>query len=311
MRIVVFGTGGVGGFFGGKLVQAGNDVTFVARGKHLDAIQRKGLLVRSINGDFHVEAKALEHLDGRPPADMVLISVKSWQLSDAVQAILPVVDKNTSVLPLLNGADIAERLSDHIPFEQIIPGLCRIVSRIESPGIIDHFAFDRPEIIFGLYDGRTNSRLKLIKSTFDSAEIHNKLSTNIRLEIWKKFLFITMVSGIGALTRSPFGVMREDEHIRSLIYQTGNEIVSIANHLDIALNNSDIEKSFKAIDNTLFNTTASMQRDIMEGRPSELDNFNGFIVRKGNQLHLKTPVNSMIYHCLLPQERKARESSGL
>ena len=306
MRIVVFGAGGVGGFFGGKLVQAGHDVTFVARGKHLDAIRQKGLQVKSINGDFKVQAPAVQSLEGQNDADLILISVKSWQLESAAKAIKPVINKDTSVLPLLNGANIADRLSEIIPPEQVVAGLCRIVSRIELPGVIDHFAFKKPEIIFGLYDGRTNAKLKLIKSIFDTAGIANKLSTNIRLDIWKKFLFITMVSGMGALTRSPFGVMREDEHIRSLIYQTASEIVSIANHMDIGLDNEDIEKSFEAIDATLYDTTASMQRDIMAGRPSELHNFNGYIVRMGRELHLNTPINSLIYHCLLPQEKQAR-----
>ncbi len=306
MKIVVFGTGGVGGFFGGKLAMAGNDVTFVARGKHLEAIRNLGLKVKSINGDFHVYAEAVSELDESIKADLVILAVKSWQLAEAAMAIEPVLNPETIVLPLLNGADIADRLGKLIYPDHVVAGLCRIVSRIEAPGVIEHFAFERPEIIFGLYEGVINTKLKTIKDLLDDAGIHNKLSTDIRLDIWKKFLFITMVSGMGAITRSPFGIMREDENIRNLIYQTANEIVAVANAKDISLANSDIEKSFQAIDRTLYNTTASMQRDIMEGRPSELDNFNGYIVRMGKELHINTPVNAFIYHCLLPQEREAR-----
>ena len=306
MKIVVFGTGGVGGFFGGKLALAGHDVTFVARGRHLDAINNHGLEVKSINGDFLVHAKAVSDLEGRETADLVLLAVKSWQLEESAKAILPVLHSETIVLPLLNGANIVERLSETINPSQVVPGLCRIVSRIEAPGIIDHFAFEKPEIIFGLYSGEVNSKLKAIESLLNKAGIHNKLSTDIQVEIWRKFLFITMVSGMGALTRSTFGIMREDENIRKLIYQTANEIVAVANEMNIGLNNSDIERSFQAIDATLYNTTASLQRDIMEGRPSELDNFNGYVVRKGKELHISTPVNNFIYDCLMPQERKAR-----
>ncbi len=306
MKIVVFGTGGVGGFFGGKLAMAGNDVTFVARGKHLEAIRNLGLKVKSINGDFHVYAEAVSELDESIKADLVILAVKSWQLAEAAMAIEPVLNPETIVLPLLNGADIADRLGKLIYPDHVVAGLCRIVSRIEAPGVIEHFAFERPEIIFGLYEGVINTKLKTIKDLLDDAGIHNKLSTDIRLDIWKKFLFITMVSGMGAITRSPFGIMREDENIRNLIYQTANEIVAVANAKDISLANSDIEKSFQAIDRTLYNTTASLQRDIMEGRPSELDNFNGYIVRMGKELHINTPVNAFIYHCLLPQEREAR-----
>ncbi|NNF82880.1 MAG: 2-dehydropantoate 2-reductase [Flavobacteriaceae bacterium] len=308
MKIVVFGTGGVGGFFGGKLALAGHDVTFVARGKHLKTIKGHGLLVKSINGDFQVQTKAVSALDGSFKADMVIIAVKSWQLQEAASAIVPVLDENTMVLPLLNGANIADRLAELIDPKHVIAGLCRIVSRIEAPGIIDHFAFEKPEIIFGLYSGETNKELQKIKSILDQAGIHNKLSEHIQLDIWKKFLFITMISGMGAITRSSFGVMREDEQVRNLIYRTGTEIVSIANAMNIDLNNKDIEKSFDAVDQTLYNTTASMQRDIMEGRPSELENFNGYIVEMGKKLHVSTPVNAFVFHCLMPQERAARKA---
>ncbi|NNK72070.1 MAG: 2-dehydropantoate 2-reductase, partial [Flavobacteriaceae bacterium] len=195
MKIVVFGTGGVGGFFGGKLALSGHDVTFVARGKHLDAIKRKGLRVKSINGDFHINVKAVETLNRQHSADLVLVAVKSWQLSQVSEAIKPVLGPNTLVLPLLNGADIADRLRKLIDPSHVVAGLCRIVSRIESPGIIDHFAFQKPEIIFGLEDRSSSKPLKRIKAVFDKAGIHNKLSDDIDLDIWKKFLFITMISG--------------------------------------------------------------------------------------------------------------------
>jgi 2-dehydropantoate 2-reductase len=179
------------------------------------------------------------------------------------------------------------------------------VSRVESPGIIDHFAFD-PEIVFGEYDNEKSKRVQNVSALFDKAGIKNKVSDDIHLDIWKKFLFIATVSGIGALTRVEFGVMRNDEHIRQIMYQTANEIVAIANAKGIALTNDDIEMLLKVVDNLNAKTTASMQRDIMEGRPSELDNFNGYIVKQGKELHITTPANSFTYHCLLPQEKKAR-----
>jgi len=306
MNIVVFGVGGVGGYFGGKLAQAKHDVTFVARGKHLDVIKTKGLQVKSINGDFVVHPKVTDNVSDIKKADLIIIAVKSWQIIDVANQIKSIVDKNTMVLPLQNGADNAEKLRSVLDEYNVLAGLCRIVSRIEAPGIIDHFAFQEPEIIYGEYDGQRTSRLERLKSVFDKAHIKNRASENIHLDIWKKFLFITTVSGIGGLTRSSFGEMREDEHLRNIMYQTANEVVAIANAKDIPLGNNDIENTFKAIDNTLFNTTASMQRDIMEGRPSELDNFNGYIVKMGKELHITTPVNAFIFHCLLPQEKKAR-----
>lgn len=308
MQIVVFGIGGVGGYFGGRLAESGVDVTFVARGRHFEAIKSGGLHVKSIAGDFRVRPKIVNNISDIKNADLIILAVKSWQVQDVANQIKPIVSKNTIVLPLQNGADNADKLKEVLEHENVLAGLCRIVARIEAPGVIDHFAFQEPEIIFGEYDGSHSKRLDTLKGLFDKAKIKNKISENIHLDIWRKFLFITTVSGIGALTRSSFGEMREDEHIRSIMYQTANEIVVIANSKNIPLDNQDIENTFAAIDNTLYNTTASMQRDIMEGRPSELDDFNGYIVKLGKQLHINTPANSFIYSCLLPQERRARRS---
>ena len=305
MNIVVFGAGGVGGYFGGKLAQAGNDVTFIARGKHLQAIKSNGLLIKSIQGDFKVHPKVTDDVTNIKNPDLVILGVKSWQVEDVAVQLKPIISENTLVLPLQNGADNADRLRVILPHKNVLAGLCKIVSRVESPGIIDHFAFD-PEIVFGEYDNEKSKRVQNLSMLFDNAGIKNKVSEDIHLDIWKKFLFIATVSGIGALTRVEFGAMRDDEHIRQIMYQTANEIVAVANAKGIALTNDDIEMILKIVDNLNAKTTASMQRDIMDGRPSELDNFNGYIVRQGKELHITTPANSFTYHCLWPQEKTAR-----
>jgi 2-dehydropantoate 2-reductase len=305
MNIVVFGAGGVGGYFGGKLAQAGNDVTFIARGKHLQAIKSNGLLIKSIQGDFKVHPKVTDDVTNIKNPDLVILGVKSWQVEDVAVQLKPIIREHTMVLPLQNGADNADKLKAVLPHENVLAGLCKIVSRVESPGIIDHFAFD-PEIVFGEYDNENSKRVQNLSMLFDNAGIKNKVSEDIHLDIWKKFLFIATVSGIGALTRVEFGAMRDDEHIRQIMYQTANEIVAVANAKGIALTNDDIEMILKIVDNLNAKTTASMQRDIMDGRPSELDNFNGYIVRQGKELHITTPANSFTYHCLWPQEKKAR-----
>jgi 2-dehydropantoate 2-reductase len=306
MNIVVYGAGGVGGYFGGKLSKAGFNVTFIARGKTLNAIKANGLQVKSIYGDFVVHPKVTDDISEIQNPDIIILGVKSWQIEDVVKQLKPVLNKNTMVLPLQNGADNADRLLDILHPENVLAGLCKIVSKIESPGVIDHFAFE-PEIVYGKYDNKKTERVKEIKAIFDKAGFKNTLSEDIHLDVWRKFLFIATVSGMGALTRSPFGVMREDEHIRKMLYQTAHEIVTIANAKGIGLTNDDIDMILKAVDNLMPETTASMQRDIMEGRPSELDNFNGYIVKMGKQLHISTPINAFTYYCLLPQEKKARK----
>lgn len=306
MNIVVIGAGAVGGYFGGKLAKAGFNVTFIARGKTLEAIETKGLQIKSIYGDFVVHPKVSDNIKTIKNPNLIILGVKSWQIEDIAKQIKPILTDKTMVLPLQNGADNADRLLSILNKENVLAGLCKIVSKIETPGVINHFAYE-PEIVFGEYDNNKTERVKNIKTIFDKAGFSNFIAEDIHLDIWKKFLFIATISGIGALTRSVFGVMRDDDDIRQIMYQTANEIVAIANAKGINLNNSDVEMVLKVVDNLDYNTTASMQRDIMEGRPSELENFNGYVVKMGKELHITTPANSFTYHCLLPMEKKVRK----
>ena len=305
MNIVVIGAGGVGGYFGGKLTQAGFDVTFVVRGKTFKAIKTNGLQVKSINGDFVAYPNIIDDIGKIKNPDLVILGVKSWQVNAIAEQLKSVINSDTMVLPLQNGADNADRLLSILHKENVLAGLCKIVSKIEAPGVINHFVFE-PEIIFGEYDNTSTERVKKVKAVFDKAGFKNAISEDIHLDIWKKYLFITTISGIGAITRSVFGEIRADEDLRQIMYQTANEIVAIANAKGIHLTNEDIEKVLHVIDNLSYNTTASMQRDVMEGRPSELENFNGYIVKQGKTLHVTTPANSFLYHCLLPMEKEAR-----
>ncbi len=306
MNIVVYGAGGVGGYFGGKLAEAGFNVSFIARGKTLEAIKTNGLKIKSILGDFEVHPKVTNDMSQVKDAELIILAVKSWQIEAIAQQLKSVINENTMVLPLQNGADNADRLREILDHKNVLAGLCKIVSKIDSPGVIHHFAFE-PEIVFGEYDNQKTERVKVLKTVFDKAGFKNTLSEDIHLDIWKKFLFIATYSGIGALTRVDIGELRQEEHLRSMLYQTAHEIVTIANAKGIGLKNSDIDLVLKVIDNLDPKTTASMQRDVMDGRPSELDNFNGYIVRTGKQLHISTPVNAFTYYSLLPQEKKARK----
>ncbi len=307
MKIVVIGAGGVGGFFGGKIAKAGFDVTFIARGKHLEAIQNNGLQIKSIDGNFTVHPKVTDDVASIENPDLIILGVKSWQIIDIAKQIRPIISNRTMVLPLQNGADNADKLRSYVPIENVLAGLSRIVSKIEAPGCINHFAFV-PQINFGEYNNSKSERVQKIKAVFDAAGFKNFISEDIHLDIWRKFLFITSISGIGALTRVVFGVMRANEGIRKIIFDTASEIKEIANAKGIPLTDDDIKTTIKAIDNNDYNTTASMQRDVLEGRPSELENFNGYIVQQGIALGIPTPTNTFIYNCLLPQETSNRNS---
>lgn len=306
MKIVVIGAGGVGGYFGGKLTKAGYDTSFIVRGKNLEAINKNGLQIKSINGDFKVYPLATSEFDPVKKADLVILGTKSWQIIDIAKSIKPLLSKHTMVLPLQNGADNADKLLSVLNPENVIAGFCRIVSKIEEPGIINHFAYE-PEIIFAENKNEKTERIQLLKSTFDKAGFKNSISNDIHLDIWRKFLFITTISGMGALTRSVLGEIRENVFLKKKMHETAEEILAIANKKGILLSETDIEKIFKIISNMNFETTSSLQRDLIEGKPSELANFNGFIVEKGKELGIDTPVNSFIYQSLLLQENKTRK----
>lgn len=307
MKIVVYGVGGVGGYFGGKLAAAGFNTTFIARGAHLEAIKENGLEVKSIYGDFLVKpAHATSDINQVSESDLILLATKNWQVTEVSSELKKVIHDNTVILPLQNGVNATEKLIEVIPAKNVLSGLCKIISFIESPGKIWHKAF-HPQVIFGEQDNSKSDRIKEIKEIFDRAGFDNTIPDNIQLEQWRKFLFIVTISGIGALTRMEIGINRSDSGVREIMKQTAVEIKQLANAKGIALADTDIARTFEAIDKQAGNTTASMQRDIMEGKPSELDDFNGYVVKESIKYGLDAPVNTFIYNCLKPMEELARK----
>ena len=307
MNIVIIGAGGVGGYFGGKLALARYPTTFIVRGNTLEKIKKNGLQVKSILGDFHVYPNVTDNYDVIREADLIVLCVKSWQIEAVAQKIKPLLSLNTVLLPLQNGADNADRLMSILPPAQVIAGLCRIVSKIDSPGVINHFGYE-PEILFGEIDNSQSRRVEGIHKVFSKAGFKNRISSDIQRDIWLKFLFIASISAMGALTRSVLGVMREDAFIREQLIKTAQEIVSVGKALGVDINESDIQSCFKVIDKIDYDTTMSLQRDMMEGKPSELENFNGYIVRQGDKHGIETPVNDFIYYSLRPMEEKVRDA---
>ena len=279
----------------------------MTRGRALEVIREQGLRVKSYLGDFTAYPEVSEKPESIASSDLVLVCTKSWQLEEVAKSIEPHLKEGAVVLPLQNGADNADRLKQILPKDCVLGGLCKIVSKIESPGVIDHFTF-LPEVVFGELSGQQSERVRRIKEVFDGAGFKNRISEDIQRDIWLKFLFITSISAMGALTRSVLGIMRKDPFIQEKIRETAEEIVAIGRALGVDLSAADILSTFDMIDRGDYDTTMSLQRDMMEGRPSELENFNGFIVAKGDALGIETPVNDFIYHALLPMEKKARSS---
>ena len=307
MRIAVFGTGGVGGYFGGRLAQAGMDVTFIARGRHLQAIRKHGLRVDSIKGDFTIHpAIATDDPAMVGEADVVLCCVKSWQISEAAMAMRPMIGPNTIVVPIQNGVEAPAILSDVLGAEKVLGGLCRIISMTHEPGHIRHVGAD-PYITFGELDNQQTERTKRLYRAFTEATgLTVEISTDIHAALWKKFILIAPWSGVGAVTRAPVGVFRRLPETRQMLLQSMKEVFNIAIAREVDLSKEVVEETMEFIDTLPEDGTASMQRDIIEGRPSELNEQNGAVARLGNAVGVQTPVNTFIYYSLLPLEMRAR-----
>ncbi len=307
MHIVVYGTGGVGGYFGIRLAQAGNKVTFIARGTHLKVMKEKGLRLKSYKGDAQLyPVNATDDISKiTSPIDMVLVAVKAWQLAEVAKDIKQVLSGDTMVLPLLNGVTNHEVLCEVLPQENVLGGLCKIVSKIEEPGVIHHMSYE-PMIIFGELNNKDTKRGRLLLEVLRKAGIKAYFSKNIIVDIWKKYLYITTVSAIGALTRSTIGEMLKVPQVKKMMRDTAEEIVSVAKAKGVKLPNDVIEKQFEIIENQPYDTTSSMQRDMMNSKPSELEAQNGTIVKLGQKLGVPTPVTHFIYYTLLPQEQRHR-----
>lgn len=306
MRIAVFGTGGVGGYFGGRLARTGEDVHFIARGEHLRAIQTDGLRVDSILGDFIVEpAKVSDDPSQVGEVDVVILGVKAWDVPNAAQAMRPMVGNQTFVVPLENGVDAPEQLASVLGKEHIMGGLCQISAFIAGPGHIRHVGIE-PFVAFGELDGRPSQRAEGLLQVLEAAGVKAAIPPDIQISMWEKFLFIATVSGLGAVTRAPADIYRSLPETRQMLIAAFEEIVALARARGVMLPEDTVEKRLAFVDNLPDGLLASMQRDILEGKPSELASQNGAVVRMGAELGVPTPVHAFIYNCLLPQELRAR-----
>lgn len=305
MRMAVVGAGGVGGYFGGRLAQAGVDVTFIARGATLEALRARGLRVDSINGDFHVQVKATDDPSSVEPVDAVLMATKTWQLQDAARQIVPMLKPDTAVVPLENGIDAPEQLAPIVGPGRVLGGLCGIVSYIVEPGHIRHAGIE-PFLLFAELDDQPSERVALLRATFESAGIKVQETDDIHRSLWSKFLFIAPLSAIGAATRMPVGVWRSIDETRALAERMLGEIVALAQARGVKLSEAAVMATMQRYDNMPPESTSSMQRDVECGRPSELESQLGVIVRSSREHGLPCPVSDALYAALLPLERRAR-----
>jgi 2-dehydropantoate 2-reductase len=310
MKVAIIGAGGVGGYFGGKLASAGIDVTFVARGEHYNAIKNSGLLVKSINGDFKIDnVQIVDAAKKLASPELIILAVKAWQIKEIVPDLKSVITENSIILPLENGISITEELGEQIPMNNIIGGLCRIISKIESPGVINHIGIE-PYILFNELNNYKSDRILRIKELLDAAGIKNRIPFDINAELWKKFISIC-VSGFLALTRSTYGEVRELKETRQTMSDLMKEIIALSQEVGIKLEPDFLDKSMAFIDSFPHGSTSSLTRDVWEGKPSEIEYQNGYVSKLGKRLGIPTPINTLVYNCILPMERRARRKGNM
>lgn len=306
MRIAIYGSGAVGGYFGGRLAESGQEVVFIARGEHLQALRSQGLRIDSVKGDFIVHpVHATDDPAQAGVVEVVLLGVKAWQVPEAALAARPLVGEDTFIVPLQNGVDAPSQLAAVLGKRAVVGGLCRIASQLTSPGYIRHTGIE-PYIAFGELDNQPSERTQRLKTAFEGAGVRAEIPADIQAAMWEKFIFIACLSGVGAVTGAPIGVTRGLHETRQLMKQVLLEIVAVARGQHIQLPEDITDKVLEVIDGLPEGTLASMQRDILEGRPSELGSQTGAIVRLGLEAGVPTPSNTFIYNCLLPKELRAR-----
>ncbi len=308
MHIVVYGAGGVGGYFGGRLAQAGEKVTFIARGEHLQAMQANGLRVESPKGNFTIKpVVATDDIALVKDIDVVLLCVKTWQIPGAARQIQAALGLKTFVIPLENGVDAPNQLVEILGSKRVLGGLCGIFSHIASPGVIHHTGAD-PFIALGELDDCPTERVETFIQVLRNAGLDCEIPTDIRRALWQKFLLVAGLVGVGALTRVPVGIFRAQPGSRQMVEDIARECYQLGMAEGIDLRSDSVGVVMNSLDSIPADTIVSMQRDIMNGRPSELEEQNGAIVRLGQKHGVPTPVNAFAYYSLLPQENLARRT---
>jgi len=299
MRIAVFGTGGVGGYFGGRLAASGADVHFLARGAHLAAMQSRGLRILSPLGDAdipRVDATADPAAIG--PVDVVIFAVKLYDMQDAARMLAPLLGSNTVVIPLQNGVDAVDTLAAAVGAKHVAGGTAYISALIAEPGVIRHTAIGR--MTFGPVDGRHLDTLREFHALCKRAGIDAVLSDRIFVDIWAKFARLTVFSGMTCIARSPIGVIRDSPALRALMEAAVHESVSVARGKQIPLPHSAYDDTLAGLRALPPQTRASMLEDLERGRRLELPWLSGAIARIGDEVGVDTPTHDLFVALLEP-----------
>lgn len=305
MRIAIVGVGAIGGVFGARLIAAGHQVHFIARGATLAALQTTGLQLTSIDGDLSLPTvHATSDVARIGVVDVVLVCVKSTQVAAIAPTLTPLIGPQTAVIPLQNGVEASAQLAAVLGDACVLEGLARVIAEQTGPGQIRHMAVT-PIIEFGARmqtpaDAPARAQIALFADAVNAAGMHAIVPESMEQALWEKFLFIDPFGTVGAATREPIGVMRSDPAVRALIDQCLAEVYAVGEACGVKMASSAIQRTWERYDSLPPESTTSMQRDLIARRPSEFEAQPGSVVRLGKAHHVPTPAHDVLYAVLKP-----------
>lgn len=300
MKIAVMATGGVGGYFGARLAAAGEDIRFIARGAHLEALRTNGLELRSANGDLHLKpVNVIDDPRTIGPVDIVMFAVKHWDLEIAGAACKPLIGAETAVISFLNGVDSEERLIPILGRERVMGGVAYCATAIAAPGVIEHTGtFAR--LLFGELDGTISARSERFYDACKKARIDATLSSDIVKEFWVKFAMLASFSGMTSLTRTSIGPIRDEPVTRQLLLNAIGEAMAVAKAKGINLGPDYLEKQVAFLTGAPAEFKSSMLLDLERGNRLELDWLSGAVAHLGDAVKVPTPTHHFIHAALKP-----------
>ena len=301
MRIAMMGSGGIGGYFGGRMAAAGADVTFIARGRHLAAIRENGLRIESRDmGDATIRpASATDDPASVGSVDYVIIGVKLWDTEDAGRAILPMLGPDTAILSLQNGVDCDDLLAPIVGRERLISGVAFIASSIGDPGVIRHIG-TMQRIVMGVPGGKDSRRLAALQDMMVKAGIAAEISYDIQRTLWEKFVFLVGLSSTTTLMRTTLGPIRDDRESREFLFNVMRETVAVGREWGVDLPEDFADTRLAFADGLPVDMTSSMHHDFEAGNKLELPWLAGAVLRLGREVGIETPVCQTVYAALLP-----------
>lgn len=293
MRILIVGAGAIGGYFGGRLLEKGEDITFLVRKKRKQQLEKDDLIIESVNGNLKLQPKTIVAGEDAGQFDVILISTKAYHLQDAIKSVKQYAGENTMILPLLNGIIHIEKLVAEFGSERVIGGLCFIESTLNHDGKIIQTSTAH-DLVFGERNGENTERIHRLEQAFSQTKAGFRLSQNITGDMWHKYLFITGLSGITTLMRAPMGPIRDNLSGYETTIKLFNEIINVMNSINAPIT-ENVEFQLKKVARLGYLMKSSMQRDMEKGLPIEADHLQGYLIEMAKENELQVPVLEAVY----------------